>query len=263
MYHKFPLLHFKQEDANKLLTAVPGKSGYVMIRNKQVELKASTPKVDDGRDTYKSHPHAHQGGVGGQGMWRSNPPTSPQQNDHYFVRRGSRVHYHNHHQPHVAQFSGDVDGHNFDNVSVQYTQDGQQMIRPIYQQQQNYMYGPAGGGYYYTPTTNAVPSSYDASYPASSMGGQAVYDGQSYPSPNYDAHQYQGEYGNQQAMPQPPYQGGYTSYDENGNAYYAAEAAPAGDIDGGFDQSYNQSYAPGEGEYDQQAAVETTTEKYE
>ena len=155
-----------------------------MIRNKQVELKASTPKVDDGRDTYKNHPHAHRGGGGGgQGVWRSNPPTSPQQNDHYFVRRGSRVQYNNHHQPHVAQYSGDVDGRNFDNVSVQYTQDGQQMIRPIYQQQQNYMYGPAGGGYYYTPTANAsVPSSYDASYPASSTGGQAVYDGQSYPS---------------------------------------------------------------------------------
>jgi len=121
------------------------------------------------------------------------------------------------------------------------------------------MYGPAGGGYYYTPTNNNA----SAAYPASSEGGQAVYDGQSYPSPNYDAYQYQGEYGNQQAMPQPPYQGGYTSYDENGNAYYAAEAAPAGDIDGGFDQSYNQSYA-GEGEYEQQAAVEiTTTEKYE
>jgi len=256
MYHKFPLLHFKQEDANKLLTAVPGKSGYVMIRNKQVELKASTPKVDDGRDTYKNHPHAHQGG---QGMWRSNPPTSPQQNSH-FVPRGSRFHYNNHHQPHVAQYSGDVDGRNFDNVSVQYTQDGQQMIRPIYQQQQNYMYGSGGGGYYYTPTNNVA-------YPASSASGQAVYDGQSYPSPNnngyYDAsYQYQGEYGNQQAMPQSPYQGGYTNYDENGNAYYAAEAAPAGDIDGDFDQSYNQNYAPGEGEYEQQAAVETN-EKYE
>ena len=183
MYHKFP-----QEDANKLLTAVPGKSGYVMMRNKQVELKASTPKVDDGRDAYKNHPH---GSVGGQGMWRSNPPTSPQQNDHYFVRRGSRVHYNNHHQPHVAQYSGDVDGRNFD-IPV-YTQDGQQMIRPIYQQQQNYMYGPNGGGYYYTPTNNAA-------YPASSAGGQAVYDGQSHPSPNtgyYDAY-HQGEYGNQQ-----------------------------------------------------------------
>ena len=199
MYHKFPSSLFKQEDANKLLTAVPGKSGYVMIRNKQVELKASTPKVDDGRDAYKHthHPHAYRGSGGGQGMWRSNPPpSSPQQNNH-FVPRGSRVHYHNHHQPHVAQYSGDVDGRNFDNVPV-YTQDGQQMIRPIYQQQQNYMYGPAGGGYYYTPTGNtSVPSSYDTSYPASSMGGQAVYDGQSYPSPNYDAYQYQGEYGNQ------------------------------------------------------------------
>ena len=60
-------------------------------------------------------------------------------------------------------------------------------------------------------------------------------------------------------MPQSPYQGGYTNYDENGNAFYAAEAAPAGDTDGGFDQSYNQSYA-GEGEYEQQAAVETTTD---
>jgi len=252
----------KQEDANKLLTAVPGKSGYVMIRNKQVELKASTPKVDDGRDAYKNHPHAHRGvGVGGQGMWRSNPPpSSPQQNNH-FVPRGSRVHYNNHHQPHVAQYNGDVDGRNFDIPFC--TQDGQQMIRPIYQQQQNYMYGQGGGGYYYTPTNNA-----SAAYPATSVGGQAVYDGQSYPSPNnngyYDAasYQYQGEYGNQQAMPQPPYQGGYTSYDENSNAYYAAEAAPAGDTDGGFDQSYNQNYAPGEGEYEQQAAVETT-EKYE
>jgi len=81
------------------------------------------------------------------------------------------------------------------------------------------MYGLGYYYPYYNCTTALISSSYDASYPASSTGGQAVYDGQSYPSPNYDAYQYQGEYGNQQAMPQPPYQGGYTSYDENGNAY--------------------------------------------
>ena len=129
------------------------------------------------------------------------------------------------------------------------------------------MYGLGYYYPYYNCPTALISSSYDASYHASSTGDQAVYDGQSYPSPNntgyYDAYQYQGEYGNQQGVPQPPYQDGYSSYDENGNAYYAAEAAPAGDIDGGFDQSYNQSYVSGEGgEYEQQAAVETT-EKYE
>lgn len=65
-----PLTNLPQTCAHSLLTAIPGKTGYVHINGKQCEVKASTPKADDG--SYKPrHNHHHHGAPG---MWRSNPP---------------------------------------------------------------------------------------------------------------------------------------------------------------------------------------------
>jgi len=64
-----------EAEANALLTNIQGKIGHVLINGKQCEVKASTPKTNDGTGrTYNpNHQHQHGDGVV-PGMWRSNPP---------------------------------------------------------------------------------------------------------------------------------------------------------------------------------------------
>jgi RNA recognition motif-containing protein len=60
-----------ENDAINILTAIPGKTGYVFINRKQCEVKASTPKTADGLVVKHQRPHHHGGGAG---QWSSNPP---------------------------------------------------------------------------------------------------------------------------------------------------------------------------------------------
>ena len=247
-----------QEDANSLLTAIPGKTGYVLINNKQCEVKASTPKVDDGRDSYKNHHHSnHIGGGGGgtPGMWRSSPlPSSA--HHHSPQGQGPRAHFpkvpYNNNQQYYAgkpiytyndQYIGDnADTRNFDKL---YSKD--------------IPFANANGrnnGYYGPP----VPSSYDASYPGQDPYGNQMYPPGGYYTDPYGTTQYPSQqYGGQYGPPQTYQGGGYESYN---NGYYAEGDANSSE-GGGYTDPYYQGYA-GEvdGEYEQGAAVESA-EQYD
>ena len=97
MFFQHPIISHKtargvipQNDAIRLLTAIPGKTGYVFINRKQCEVKASTPKTVDGGPVVKHHRPHHGGGAG---QWRSNPPHHHRDNN-----RG--------YNPHLSTFGG-------------------------------------------------------------------------------------------------------------------------------------------------------------
>lgn len=239
----------REEDAMSLLTAIPGKTGYVLINDKQCEVKASTPKVDDGRDSYKNHHHSNHssGGVAGTpGSWRSNPPLHSAAQHHSTQGQGSRAHFpkvpYNYNQQYYAgkpmytyndQYIGDdADTRNFDKL---YSED--------------IPFANANGrnnGYYGGP-------SYDASYPGQVPYGNQ-YPGGYYADPygttQYPSQQYGGQYG-------PP-----QTYQGYNNGYYSE-----GDVNssegGGYTDPYYQNYG-GEvgGEYEQAdaAAVESANQ---
>ena len=251
-----------QEDANSLLTAIPGKTGYVLINNKQCEVKASTPKVDDGRDSYKNHHHSnHIGGGGGggggtPGMWRSSPLPSAAHH-HSPQGQGSRAHFpkvpYNNNQQYYAgkpiytyndQYIGDnADTRNFDKL---YSKD--------------IPFANANGrnnGYYGPP----VPSSYNASYPGQDPYGNQMYPPSGYYTDPYGTTQYPSQqYGGGQYVPPQTYQGG--GYESYNNGYYAEGDANSSE-GGGYTDPYYQNYAGEvEGEYEQGAAVESA-EQYD
>jgi len=177
----------KEDDANSLLTDIPNKSGYVTINGKQCEVKASTPKVDDpaGR-----HNHAPRGATG---MWRSNlvhhqyghrrghRPNGAGGAYHPTARGEGRQYYVNREYPNGDNVAA-VDGRNFDEVYSRQMHAGyaggqQQPYGRGYapSNMYNYQYSIAqgqGGGYAYA---NAVPSSWEASYPASSAPAHGYY----------------------------------------------------------------------------------------
>ena len=245
----FDVIMLLQEDAMSLLTAIPGKTGYVLINDKQCEVKASTPKVDDGRDSYRNHHHSNHssGGVAGTpGMWRSNPPLHSAARHHSTQGQGSRAHFpkvpYNYNQQYYAgkpmytyndQYIGDdADTRNIDKL---YSED--------------IPFANANGrnnGYY-------GGSSYDASYPGQVPYGNQ-YPGGYYADPygttQYPSQQYGGQYG-------PP-----QTYQGYNNGYYSE-----GDVNssegGGYTDPYYQNYG-GEvgGEYEQAdaAAVESANQ---
>ena len=91
-------------------------------------------------------------------------------------------------------------------------------------------------GYYYTPTNASVPSSYDASYPPSSLAGRILRLATTLDTMMHISIKASMEI-NKVCLSHPMMKMVMPSN--------AVEAPAAGDIDGGFDQSYNQNYAPG------------------
>lgn len=265
----FGFVTFASEiDATSLLTAIPGKTGYVVINGKQCEVKASTPKADDGSGKPSHH--------GAPGMWRSNPP----RHDHrgYTPRHPNNGHHsgpmkmHHHHQPRGEkyfnrddEFNGEVDGRNFDEVQV-YAQQPHTSYQPMnvyghnvpasnqYMYHQNYQNIPAAPNSYVYPNSSAasIPSSWDASYPAAPNQGYGQYPVSGNPE-YYDPYsqQYSNQYGNN-SMPMVAGQAGYANY----SGYYSEEGAPvspmAANDDSGF-APYPQSF-PDNGDYDQAPA---------
>lgn len=265
-----------ENDANSLLTAIPSKTGYVMINGKQCEVKASTPKKDD--------PHAKHGQHQGiPGMWKSNPPHHD--NRGYSPRHSNDGHT-NHHHHHGGEkifypdneYNGSVDGRNFDALYAQqqtqmttsyqtmnaYDQNYTTGKPSMYQQHYQNAYPTASpyGGAYPSSSDAPIPSSWEASYPGPSqgypqypsntmLGNNGYYD----PYAQQYANQYASQYGN--APPSPPLVGqtGYT----NSDGYYAEGGGnPMPDqgvnaSDGGFEQ-YPQPYQ-GDGDYDQAATA--------
>jgi RNA-binding protein Musashi len=268
-----------ENDAAKLLTAIPGKTGYVMINGKQCEVKASTPKMEDA-----SPKHSHHGSVG---MWKSH------HNNHRHVNRGYNQRHHNnghhtghgkhmfhHHQPHDDkhiyrddQFVGDVDGRNFDQVYAQ-----QPLTNPSYQAMnaydrsmntsnmsmynhnyQSHYHGAVTPGYGYSggSTASSVPSSWEASYPAPAQGyGQYPTDNMSQGNTGYYTN-YDPQYPNQYTGPSygnnsmPPSMMGHPAYSSYGSFPVEGDgpAATPGAGTSGFEpcpQSYD-----GDGNYDQ------------
>lgn len=257
-----------ENDAATLLTAIPGKTGYVMINGKQCEVKASTPKIED-----DSPKHGHHGAVG---MWRSH---------HHHYRHGNRGylhhrhHTHAHHQGHFKysmqhlhqprddkqffrdnQFPGNVDGRNFDQVYPQHQQSmnasyqpnmntyGRSMTAPnppsVYNQNyQNVYPGMATiSGYVYPESS--VPS-WEA-YPGLSPGyGQYAPNAMPGSNGNYDPYdtQYSYTYGNS-SMPPSAMMGdtahaNYSDYNSGGEI--TAQSQGAGASESGF-EPYPQSY---------------------
>mmetsp|Transcript_17901 Transcript_17901/g.38697 ORF Transcript_17901/g.38697 Transcript_17901/m.38697 type:complete len:466 (+) Transcript_17901:163-1560(+) len=278
-----------ENDANSILTAIPCKTGYVIINGKQCEVKASTPKADDGQ----ANKHGHHHGI--PGMWKSNPPHHD--NHGYSPRRSNNgppgpmkqmVHHH-YHQPRGEklfntdnELNGDADGRNFDELYVQQSQmtASYQAMNAygsnfttsetsMYQQNYRHAYPAASPyGYAYTNSSAApVPSSREASYPAPSQG-YAQYPSNTMPGNNgyYDPYaqqypyQYASQYGNDSMHPSTMM--GQMGYADS-NVYYAegeGDLMPDQGVnasDGGFEQ-YPQSY-PGDGDYDQAA----TADQYE
>lgn len=242
-----------------------------MINGKQCEVKASTPKVDDGSGVK----HA-------PGMWRSNPPRHDNHHNrghgHHQGGHNNMKMHHNHHQPRGQkqfyienEFIGDVDGRNFDEVQYGAQAQMNTSYQPMnvygrnlstsnpsmYQQNYQNVYSasvPSNGYGYPNNSTASVPSSWDASYPASapSQYGQYSPNTMSGGSGYYDpySHQYANQYGNN-SMPSQMMAGqtGYTNY----GGYYAqpmqAAQGMAASVDSGF-EPYPQSQ-PGDGDWSQ------------
>lgn len=270
--------------ANSLLTAIPGKTGYVVINGKQCEVKASTPKADDGR------PHHH----GAPGMWRSNPP----RHDHrgYTPRHpintngprgpGPMKHQMMPHQPprrgkHFSadnEFTGDGDGRNFDDLyqPIPQANAGYQPMYgravpttnlPLYHH--NYQNAfPSGASNAYAYPNNSVASdasvtpSWDASYPAAPNQGYVQYGPNAMQVNNgyYDPYAVQ-QYPNTNSNNSTPplmlngESMAYVSY--NG---YNAEGGAAFPSQGGIEgsETYPQAY-PDDGTYD----YTNTADQYE
>jgi len=123
-----------EAEANALLTNIPGKTGHVLINGKQCEVKASTPKANDGTGrTYQPNHNHQQEGDGSvsvvPGMWRSNPP-NVYYNRGYKPRRFVTNNYFNNKQEQQPldddsnykqldienEFNGDVNRRNFSPV---------------------------------------------------------------------------------------------------------------------------------------------------
>lgn len=280
----FGFVTFATEDAaNSLLTAIPGKTGYVLINGKQCEVKASTPKVDDGTSKHNHH--------GAPGMWRTNPPHdsrgySSRRSSHGAYALGSKPMHHNH-QPRGEkqfyidqEFNGEIDGRNFDEVYPRqmpqmnagyqpanvYGRNFTASNPPIYQQNyQNVYSGAPPNGY---TSAGAVPPSWEASYPGAPSQGYGQYPSnaasennryydpyaaqQLYPNPNHFSSQYNSNSVNQTAVMG---QTGYANY----NSYFVGKdedsPIPQGINSGGGFESYQASY-PIEGDYNQGDSAE-------
>jgi len=249
--------------ANALLTAIPGKTGYVVINGKQCEVKASTPKADDG--SFKHHGHH-----GAPGMWRSNPPHNrgyaPRQHNNAPRSGPGPMKQAVYPQPHGVKnftidndFNGDVDGRNFDELYVHQPQmNASYQPMNVYNRNvpthpliyQNYQHAyPAAAPTAYSAYPNSaaasVPSSWDASYPAvpnqgygqyppNAMSGNGYYD----PYAQHYSNQHgnnPNQYGGNNHMP-PPMMMGQANY-VNYNGYNSEEgpyASSQGD-EGGFE----------------------------
>mmetsp|Transcript_31679 Transcript_31679/g.68391 ORF Transcript_31679/g.68391 Transcript_31679/m.68391 type:complete len:520 (-) Transcript_31679:256-1815(-) len=288
----FGFVTFATENfANSLLTAIPGKTGYVVINGKQCEVKASTPKADDAPH-YK---HGHHHGHGAPGLWRSNPP----RHDHHRGGYGPR-HPINHaprgpgqmkqqtmhdrqHQPRGEknfsidnEFNGDVDGRHFDEMYAQSPPPqmnasyqpmygrGVPTTNPYHQNYQNAYASAAPNAAYSYPNSSgasaaSVPSSWEASYPASAQtqgyvqyASNAMQGNNGYYDP-YAVQQYPNhyDYGNNSNSMQPPMmmgqqQTGYANYNSyNTEGVVSVPSQGSGD---GY-ESYPQAY-PNSGEYD-------------
>lgn len=230
------LLFLLQNVAMSLLTAIPGKTGYVTIGGKQCEVKASTPKVDDGlgrhapregwrpnqpprhNNYHNNHSHHHNRGNGGSAVMMSQHHPPPQK--HYYRDNDSF---------NSGSNSNNVaDGRNYDELYAQPPQaSGYQQPMPVYGRgsnyQQNYnqnVYNSnvAAAGYGGYPTATAgQASSWEASYPATAsvQGYNSVGQAQYAPTATPESGGYYDPY----AVQQYPLQ--YAN-DQYGNAFVAA-----------------------------------------
>lgn len=276
----FGFVTFASEQIANSLLANQGKPGYVIINGKQCEVKASTPKVDDGTS---KHGHGH----GAPGMWKSNPPYHSQDGRRYSHRHqnqgshsGQMKQNMHHHQPRGeknfyldSDYNGDIDGRNFDDVyshqphinasyqAMNAYGRNQPMSNTMYQQNYQNVYpsSATSNGYFYPNSGSAtvsIPSSHEASYPAAAASNQGIgqYASSTMPGDSgyYDAYscqqypnQYVSHYGNTGSMSHPIMMAhvGYA----NNSGYYAQAGAtmPYQGIDGsdggGF-EPYPQSY---------------------
>lgn len=275
--------------ANSLLTVIPGKTGYVHINGKQCEVKASTPKADDG--SYKPrHNHHH----GAPGMWRSNPPRHDS-NRGYVSRQpmsnAARVAaaaqmkqqaLMQQHQPRGGKnftidndFNGDVDGRNFDQLHQpsppvtsgypnMYSRGLHATNLPLYQYNNSYQnsyqnsYASGALGSYGYPNVSSGASatsmsSYDSSYPSAAPGQGYVPYGPG-PYDPYAVVPYPGGYGGDGDGSSAGQPTGYCNY---GGHNVAGGGPSQGRDDDDGPQPYSRAYPDGGHDH------ADTTEQYE
>ena len=252
-----------QNDAIRLLTAIPGKTGYVFINRKQCEVKASTPKTVDGGPVGKHHRPHHAGGAG---QWRSNPPHHHRDNNRGYnphrstfgggavpppgpARQPQQV------APHDAGAKQTRAGGEFDASTTtasmksyyDYTQppSSQAMAPMIAYDHDPAVYHPSYLTAYPAAASSVVPSPYDSPYPAMSQGPGGNDDG--YYSP-YPYAQYAGQqYGGQQIVTPSPMMAGhhlgyatYSAYDADGGGW--ARGAPVPPSQGGVGYGFGYEH---------------------
>lgn len=240
-----------EEDAMSLLTAIPGKTGYVTIKGKQCEVKASTPKVDDGSPSKFSGQHSHHhptNSYRGYNSYRRQNTNGSQ---------GSKTYLHGHHsfQPKRQHYEDDYGGgdhsrdHNFhhyrgDARNYGHMDDASAMTGYTNYNTQpgpmteagSHQYGAAPGGYYpLSPQASPYPMyGYPPMYQGGMPdGGASVHSGDgSYPPMPTSIH----------TMPGSPY------YPSNDQAQYdphsAFSAYDAGSV--GYDANTSIAPVPGE-----------------
>lgn len=237
-----------EEDAISLLTAIPGKTGYVTIKGKQCEVKASTPKVDDGSPSKFSGQHSHHHPMNnyrGYNSYRRQNTNGSQ---------GSKTYVHGHHsfQPkrqHYEEDYGGGDYRNGDQSFHHYRGDARSHGHmddasaitgfTTYNSQPgpmaeagSHQFGAAPGGYYpLSPQASPYPMyGYPPMYQGGTPdGGASVHSGDgSYPPMPTSIH----------AMPGSPY------YPSNDQAQYDPHSAFSAYDTGSVGYDANTSIAP-------------------